>query len=497
MKKFFTIVLLFAGLYGTKGQETNTLLGADFWKQKPSIEQVKAEMAKGNSATATNERAFDVVTNAISASAPLETIKFLVELDGNGVHKLTHDGRTYLHWATSAGNVDLIKYLISKGADIRYKDSKGAEPIVFGMASASKNTAIFDAYFAAGLPITASFSGGANLMLLAVSNDVDLKATNYFLSKGLSLQSKDAEGNTLFDYAAKSTNIDLLKSVLAKGVKASPAALIFASEMGGRGASSANLDFFKYLVEDLKLNPTYNNAAGNNVLHGLVRKPNQNDIVNYFLAKGVDVNKANDEGNTPFMLAAGTNQLALVEAMAAKVKDINLQNKAGESALTFAANRGSQEVFAFLLKNGANAKLTDQAGNNLAYHVVQHYRPNPNDKSDVLTEKLNLLQANGLNLAAQQKDGNTLLHTAVANNNLAIVKKLASYKINLNAVNQEGNTVLHKAALISKKDELLKYLVALGADKKIKTEFGETAYDLASENEFLTKAKVSLDFLKN
>lgn len=43
--------------------------------------------------------------------------------------------------------------------------------------------------------------------------------------------------------------------------------------------------------------------------------------------------------------------------------------------------------------------------------------------------------------------------------------------------------------------EILKFLIANGADPKSTTEFGETAYDLASENELLAKNKVSLQFL--
>ena len=57
-------------------------------------------------------------------------------------------------------------------------------------------------------------------------------------------------------------------------------------------------------------------------------------------------------------------------------------------------------------------------------------------------------------------------------------------------------TALHKAAMIAKDDAILKYLISIGAQKDAKTEFDETPYTLAKENETLTKKKTDLEFLK-
>ena len=85
---------------------------------------------------------------------------------------------------------------------------------------------------------------------------------------------------------------------------------------------------------------------------------------------------------------------------------------------------------------------------------------------------------------------------AVSKNDINLFNLLDGLKIDVNAANSEGTTALHKAALMAKDDVILKHLVSLGANKKAKTEFDETAYDLASENESLKENKISIDFLK-
>lgn len=503
-KNIFISFALVASLF-VSAQQKNTLLEQSFWKTAPDVNAVKAEIAKGNSPSASTPNAFDATVMAINNDAPAATIKFLLEQPGNEVTKSTHDNRIYLHWAANKGNVDIVEYLIAKRSDINLEDSKGETPLTFAAVSGQTNTALYEAFFKAGTSPKKKYKDGLNLLLMAIPSDKTLALSTYFETKGMSLKDVDNDGNTAFNYAAKSGNTTLLKSLLEKGVKHTDNALIFAAQGSRREATS--LETYKYLVEDLKIKPTVTSKSGETVLHLLASKPNQTEIINYFLSKGVDANKADNEGNTPLMIAASARDTAALELLLPIVINTNLQNGKGESALTMAIKLGTPEAATLLLEKGADVKVLDKEGNNLGFYLVQSYRPQMmgmgrpveaanTPKQDPFAAKTKLLQDKGLNLTTPQKDGNTLYHIAVIKNNMVLLNKIADLNIDINAKNKDGLTALHKAAMISKDDVILKYLVSIGAKKEIKTDFDESPYALAKENETLTKKKIDLEFLK-
>ncbi|WP_140485158.1 ankyrin repeat domain-containing protein [Flavobacterium sp. GSA192] len=504
MKKNLFVSLALATTFFATAQQKNSLLEPSFWKTSPDVTALKAEIAKGSNPSASNPMAFDAVVYAINNEAPNETIKFLLEQPGNTVSKLTHDNRIYLHWAASKGNLEIVNYLIAKGSDIHFEDSHGTTPITFAINAGQKNTAMYDAFFKAGLDVKKKYKDGATLLLLAIANDKDLSLTNYFIAKGLSLKDTDNNGNTAFNYAARTGNIELLKTLLQKGVKATDNALIIAAQGSRREANT--IEVFQYLTDDLKLNPGVVSNEGENVLHYLVRKPNQSEIITYFLNKGVEVNKADNDGNTVLMNAAAARDTQALELLLPKVKDINVQNAKGESALSIAILSGTPETVELLLSKKANIAVLDKDNNNLGYYLIQSYRtqmmggrsPESSNtpKADPFTTKIKLLQDNGLKLAEAQKDGSTLYHFAVLKNDLLLLKKIADLNIDINAKNKDGLTALHKAVMIADNDTIIKYLLSIGAKKDIKTDFDESAYDLAKENETLTKNNISVEILK-
>ncbi len=492
MKYTFAGLLLVVSSF-TFAQQKNTLLEASFWQTKPAPEAVKAEIAKGNDPSEYNAGNFDPVVLAINNGAPDETVKMLLEQKGNDVNKLTHDGRTYIFWAASKGNTDLMEHLVSKGAKIAgQQDNHGYSVLNFAANGGQKNTKVYDICLKNGADLKKDLThDGANALLLVVPSDTDGKLTEYFISKGLTLKSVDAQGNTAFNYAARAGNIGVMKAMKDKGVAATDYAMIMAAQGSRRGA--APIETFQYL-ESIGLKPTAISKNGDNVLHAIVRRPGQEKLINYFVEKGVKVDQANAEGNTVFMNAAASNrEVATLELLRAGITDINKKNKDGHTALSLAVRGNSPEIVQYLIDKGAKADVKDAKGNNLAAYLLEAY--NPRQVRD-FEAKLAILTKAGLDMKQPQADGNTLYHLAVAKNDVALLQIVNTMNVDVNATNKEGFTALHKAAMLGKDDAVMKYLLSVGAKKDIKTSFSETAFDLASENENFSKQNISLGFLK-
>lgn len=294
-----------------------------------------------------------------------------------------------------------------------------------------------------------------------------------------------------------------MKALLKRGVKFTDNALLMAAQGTRRTANT--VDVYKYLVDELKLKPSVKDNDGNNLLHLVARKQNQLEVVTFLVSKGLDVNAQNNDKNNFLMLVAGGNDSELVKLALGKIKDVNTVNAKGESALTQAVLSGTSETVQLLLNKKADYKIKDNKGNNLAFHLIQSYRParpgfgpaNAAPAKDELGEKLNLLQKAGLNMSELQGDGSTLLHYAVTKGDLSLVKKVVELGgIDVNVQNEDEMTALHKAAITAQNDQILKYLISIGANKDLKTMFDETAYDFVKNNDYFKNNNIDISFLK-
>ncbi|MFD2822647.1 ankyrin repeat domain-containing protein [Lacinutrix iliipiscaria] len=489
LKPLLVLIVLALSFQGFA--QDNVFLKRDFWTANPTIKDIEAKINEGHNIAQANSNNFDAVVYALLQNVDHKTIQYIQSKKGNEVNKLTHDGRTYIFWAAYKGNIEMMEYLLKNGAKTDLTDDKGNTILNFAASTGQQNTKVYDLCIANGADLKNDVNpDGANALLLAAPYDVNFKLIDYFTSKGLDINSVDANNNGIFNYVARTGNIELLNSLLKKGVKGNDQAFMFAA-YGTRGKTNG-LDVYNYL-ESLGLNPNTTTTKGETPLHVLAARSKNLELITYFIDKNADVNQIDNDGNSAFLNAASRNNLEVIRLLFSHVKDINAVNKKGESALALATANNSSEMVQFLFENNADISVIDANGNNLTYYLINSY--NFKDIED-FKMKLELLQKQGLDITKAQKDGNTLFHLALDKNNLELLKWVNTFNVDVNAENNEGISPLHKAAMTAKNTDILKYLMSIGADKKALTEFEETVYDLASENEVLKENNVSIDFLK-
>ncbi|WP_452218475.1 ankyrin repeat domain-containing protein [Lacinutrix undariae] len=488
-KTIITTVTLFLGLTGFA--QDNVFLSRDFWDSKPTVKIVKEKIKEGHNIAESNGNNFDPVVYAILQGVDTKVIKYIQSRDGNDVNKLTHDGRTYIFWAAYKGNIEVMEYLLKEGAKTDITDDKGNTILNFAAASGQKNTEVYELCLENGANLKTDLNpDGANALLISAAADKEMTLLDYFTSKGLDLNSTDAKGNDIFNYVARSGDIERLNKLRGMGAKGSDQAFLFAAY--GERRKTNGIEVYEYL-NGLGFNLKASDKDGVTPFHIVASRNKDLNIINFFLSGKANVNAKDNNGNTPFLNAAKHNDIKVVRELFTKVSDINLVNKKGESAVSLAVADNTSEVVRFLIENKADIAVVDAKGNNIVVPLMASFSAK---KTDDFKAKIKLLEAEGVAIDKQQRNGNTLYHLAVAENNLQLIQCIVNYKVDINAKNAEGNTPLLLAAMTAKNTKILEYLLSKGASKKATTDFGETAYDLALENEILEAKQIDINFLK-
>ncbi len=496
MKYHYLLALLFILPIGLKAQQDNVFLDRSFWKTMPDVATVKEKIKQGNDPVALNPFAFDAVTYAILEDAPIKTIQYLLSLEGNPVDKNTHDGRNYLLWAGYKGNLELMKHLIEEGSDTHLIDDHGYNLICFTATGGQQDTEVYDLILASGLDVASTNRSGANALLLLAPSITDTKIISYFTQKGLDIHAKDNDGNGMFNYAARKGNTTLMEQLIEMGVdykslnEQGENAIIYASQ-SSRGYTNP-LEIYQYL-ENLGMEIDIVSWEGKTPLHNLAFSTKDLDIIDYFIKKGVSPNQVDNKGNTAFLNAARGGNTVVAKQLMESVKDINYTNHEGYSALHFSVMRNSDQLFSLLIENGADLTLLDKNEANLLYHIYKAY----NSRSDAAFDTfLAAAKRKGLRADKALEEEGTLAHIAVEKNAQLLLEEAVKLGVDINKKNADGLTPLHLAAMKAADKELLTLLLTHGADKHILTDFDESAFELAAENELLANKKIDLKFLK-
>lgn len=499
IKLILTAVFIVAYSTSIISQTKNPFLERSFWRKKVTIETIQQKINEGHSILEKNIRGYDALSNAILNTNNLAIVKLLVNNGAKIEEKILRSGRTPAFLAVYKDNYEVLNYLISKGAKTDVKDVNGYSLIMYAASSGASDVRIYDLLLDKGVKLlNVTDKNNRSALLLCAGRIKDMKMIDYFLAKGLSIHNTDKNGNGVFNYAARGKKKDILEALIKRGasykvnLKTNENAFTHSTRRS-RGGNKLSIPFLNYL-EGLGLDPKITTKEGNSCLNNISFSEKNLNIFKFFIKKGGDPNKTDKNGNIPLLRASYRNTKEVISYLLSFTKDINHQNKDGYTALGNAIRRNKLEVVKLLIKKGANINVRDKKGNDLGSLLVDSYK---SSGKKAFHNKMQLLIKHGYQpKKATVQNGNSLLQLAVRKGNSELVKIIIDMGIPIDFKNDEGYTPLHVAVMTSKDDLVIKKLLEAGADKRIKTEFGESVYELAMENETFMRKKINLDYLK-
>jgi ankyrin repeat protein len=316
--------------------------------------------------------------------------------------------------------------------------------------------------------------------------------TALLMAHGADPSANDEYGNTPLTAAAASGHADVLQVLLARGADVNRRGLNGRSPLvaavtglGVETDTEQRAEAAEMLIAagaDVNarepaggLTPLFY-AAGLGTVHS-------EQMIQLLLAHGADVRAVDGQGTPLLVTTAGSGSRTAVQLLLDRGADVNAADRDG-TALTSAAYGGYLEVISLLLDRGAAANRRipgsrlDWEGLPLAAALVSGRSL---DKATMAArrEVAGVLIARGADVDARTKTGETMLHRAAFEGDLAAVDLLMSHGASIAARDVSGFTPLHRAAQAGRFDVAAR-LLALGADGRAAAADGTTPLTLAA-----------------
>ncbi|MBN1552604.1 ankyrin repeat domain-containing protein [bacterium] len=327
-----------------------------------------------------------------SESRELQQIRSLIEKDPSAINRTDNRSRTPLHIAAEKGQIDVVAYLIEKGADLEAADFHRNTPLT--LAVEKGNLDVVRLLAESGAKMKGPGIDSVILNRALASRSIEM--LKYLLQQGLDPAQKDTAGNTVLHYAAR-YGLEQTRIILESGVDVNAV-----------------------------------NHRGETPLFNAFLHP---EIVDCLIEAGADVNVKSAEGTTPLLKAIQSMQQdsrhvwSLIRAGADIRSKVDMN---GLNALHFAVIHNRTDVIEYLLKQGFDVNVRDKRGYTPLFYASRR-------------ETMELLLKNGADINAVSDEGLTPVHLAAGRDSADTLEMLVARGAKLNVVSKNRETPMDYA----------------------------------------------------
>ena len=415
----------------------------------------------------------------------------LLSLGANINARSRINGYFALQYAINWPDINLVKLLLDKGANINIADDGGTTALIEAAdEDGPQYTAIVKLLIARGADIHADNDAA----ILRAARGAAPEVVRLLLSKGapVNARSKDYYNSTVLMEATSGGSTQTVEMLLAAGadVKATDdkgeTALMKAATLDHRYDPQQRLPMIELLLKkgaDVNASDKSGRTA---LLHSVVQYMSEAggvishpEVVKLLLERGANVQAADDRGNTALMLAANVYQgpIEIARSLLEKGINVNAQNKNGTTALMVAADRGKTDFINLLLEKGANLKLADAEGETALDYAI---RSGEIELAKSLFKK-EATSKKGYKSEAEmlQAVTNAALVAAASRGNLAEVQKQLAAGADINTRSRSSMNALMLAIDSYSRSEVAILLMDKGADLNAVDSDGNSALMIA------------------